>query len=818
MRKTLLGLLVLPMFLLGNFGAGAQVQVKPDEPDAAQAKLWWPEQYNVWTPLGWPDHYFKYAVLYNGTVMSVPSTPGRFRPHSHKWAGEDFEMTFCASADGHGYNLPTAPGYTILREWDGGLGIQEWDPSHDTPVLNTEFRSKDGIVIRMSMFAHVEGGKAVETAVEPQYLWMRLEVVHVDEYYHPETYTVAAMLTQVYMGHVDYAKLSPDIGIAPTVAVFPKSLEKKDVSFGGASGSRLELADGRTRLGVIGGDALSVVLTGSQGARYDLAVKLPAKVGAHADLILPSLPQEAEVFDREAGLSFEKALAESDSYWASRKAPEGAVFDVPEEDITKSVEANLKFTSVIAEKDCESGDYSYLSGTWCYDALWATPGSMVFAMFMDPMGQFEETERYTEVFAKSQGIDVPKGPAYKTPHPGYFCVPRHVESVDWLTDHGAIMYQIATHGLLSGDKEFIDRWTEPLVKACDFIIDYSMSEHAGVPGLLPAAWATDEEVPLQAVWILAWCYKGMKETARLLEKAGHPRAAEFTKFVREYRERFQTAYRKICENGPKWTDSRGNIRFRPPNEMVDAVEQSRFQTAGRPAGHTHMTDAFYLDGGPLSLVWAGLMDADDPIMKDMVAFFREGPNWRLHKPFPWSLDRAVLEHEISSCEPCYSWNVFHSWQLGDRERYLEGMYSILIGAVSQNTYISCEHRHGIQGTQFAFPLGFCLARLAVIDDQIEPGSLHLLRMCPLAWIKPDYKTKFLRMATEFGPVDLEMQLSQDGKTLEISFSHAWGTAAEADKLHGAPAEVTLHVPPVPGLKSVRVNGKKYSASKGEIKL
>ena len=196
-------------------------------------------------------------------------------------------------------------------------------------------------------------------------------------------------------------------------------------------------------------------------------------------------------------------------------------------------------------------------------------------------------------------------------------------------------------------------------------------------------------------------------------------------------------------------------------------------------------------------------------MVDILDFFREGPNWELRKPFAWSCDRPVLEHEISTCEPCYSFNAFHNWQKGDREHYLEAMYSILIGAVSQNTYISCEHRHGMQGTQFAFPLGFMLARLAVIDEQIVPGDLHLLRFCPLAWLRSDRPARFLRMPTEFGPVDLKVQLSEDGRTLDVNFSGEW-----RDK----PGRTVLHVPPVPGLKRVCVNGKRYSASKALIIL
>ena len=42
------------------------------EPDAALAAGWWPAQRNVWTPVGWKDHLFRFNVLYNGTVIAQP--------------------------------------------------------------------------------------------------------------------------------------------------------------------------------------------------------------------------------------------------------------------------------------------------------------------------------------------------------------------------------------------------------------------------------------------------------------------------------------------------------------------------------------------------------------------------------------------------------------------------------------------------------------------------------------------------------------------------------------------------------------------------
>ena len=124
---------------------------------------------------------------------------------------------------------------------------------------------------------------------------------------------------------------------------------------------------------------------------------------------------------------------------------------------------------------------------------------------------------------------------------------------------------------------------------------------------------------------------------------------------------------------------------------------------------------------------------------------------------------------MSSCEPCYSWNVFHAWQAGDRPRFLEGLYSLLTGALSRRTAIGCEHRGGVSGTLFSAPLPIELARLSVIDDQLEPGHLHLLRLVPRAWLRADHCTTFERIPTEFGPVTLAFQLQQNGRRLHVTY-------------------------------------------------
>jgi hypothetical protein len=224
--------------------------------------------------------------------------------------------------------------------------------------------------------------------------------------------------------------------------------------------------------------------------------------------------------------------------------------------------------------------------------------------------------------------------------------------------------------------------------------------------------------------------------------------------------------------------------------------------------HHSFSAAFYLDGGPMVCVWAGLMDADDELMRSCVLYFREGPDTRLYGYRSNPLDRPVLIHEISSCEPCYSWNILHSWQLGDRRLFLEGVYSLLAGSISKQTYSACEHRHGIQSTQCPTYMAFYCMRLAVIDDEIAEGELHLLRLCPHAWISHEQETVFENMPTLYGLVTLRFRLSEDNRRVDIQFQPKW---------HHLAPKVVLHTSAMPDITHVVANGRRYGR-KQEIAL
>ena len=784
-RIVLIAIMVMIIALLVPVSSLRAQGLSPyGEPDVELAKLWWPEQRSVWTPIGWKDHYFKFNVLYNGMLICQPA-PG-FRHSAVPWQGQDFMLTFRASPDGLPTPFPAIP----LATWkiDGGLGIQGWTKGHETPVLWTEYRSQAGIVLKSEMFAHITSNEDVVTALEPHYAWVRLSVEYMDQNLRPESFPMSVQLTRYHLGMADYGYLV-GMNMNPGLAPYPKKLTSEAFSDNGLTGHRIIEPDGKVRMVVLPAEEGRISFDELSEGIYNLKVVFRGVVGDYVDLLVPMLPQPQEEIKRELALGYDTALAMSDRYW-SRKPETAATFHVPEPFVNEVIAHQIKFASVIAEKNFKTGEYTHTTAALGYDALWATPTSMVSHMFIDQMGYFDMTRKYSEIFHTNQGTVKAPGNAYQL-HPGYFSTPKTFTAIDWLTDHGAVMQQLATHGLLTGDREFIDYWTGPLEKACDFLMEYSETTgHGGIEGLLPPAVATDEGIQVQAVWNFAWNYKGMLTTVRLFEKIGHPKAAGYRAFLERFKETFVREYRKVVEESPRWTDSQGRERYMPPMNMS-------YTTKG------YGTHVFYLDGGPLVLVWAELMEPDDPIMADLVDFFREGPNRKLTTAtsmFHNAVDSPVLIHEMSSCEPCYSWNVFHTWKLGDRRKFLEGMYSVLVGAQSQNTYISCEHRHAVQGGVMSFPLAFYLARLSVIDDQISYGDLHLLRLCPHAWISSEEDTVFEKMPTEFGPVNLKFRRSADGKTLDVLFSAAW---------REKPRKIILHVPQLPGLEKIVVNGKSY---------
>jgi hypothetical protein len=260
------------------------------EPDVKTALGWWPPQQNVWTPIGWKDHLFRFQVVYNGHLLCTPA--GRLdKPHILKYKGKDFQFSAYPSPDGA---LPPMPRQdTKLRTLDGGIGLQGWREDHAAPVLWTDFPRQEGVVLRQEVFAHMKGGKPVERGDEPLYAWVRLSVKHVDPVRAPQKFYFAARLSRDYYDESGDREDSLFLIARPKVAKLAEALTSKPLPTEGGSGvAGLDVGQANAvRLRVLPGAAGPVTLapTAPDSGVYNLKVELPMKEGAHTDFLIPML-------------------------------------------------------------------------------------------------------------------------------------------------------------------------------------------------------------------------------------------------------------------------------------------------------------------------------------------------------------------------------------------------------------------------------------------------------------------------------------------------------------------------------------------------
>jgi hypothetical protein len=776
------------VFQWGTFSACAESGPPPQEPDYAMACRWWPELENIWTPLGWKDHCVRFNVLYNGMiVVDRPRMQRNFTRRLRQVIGSGIQLEFRPSLTAV---LPAPPAdaapYTLASR-DGGHGRQGWNEDA-APVLWTHWEQQ-GLTLRQEVFAHLAGGREVQTGVEPLFAWIRLSVVG-----GSATPPVERLFWQVRITRPHLARAMDrfiNLKVEPEQAAYPGKLNLKRTGDAAGGGWLVQAAAGGL-MAVVPAADVHVALIDERGRGGDawLQIQMPARPGAAADLVLAATPSEPAAFEAELALGRQQALEQTRRHWSTIPSSASQVH-TPEEPVNQAIRHGLRLAQLLTVRHPDTGQHLMLTGSWQYEALWSTPGAMVVSMLLDALGYHPVAEKYLEVFREEQGNVRPPGAHYE-PHPGYFATPRVVNSIDWLSDHGAILYAACNHALLTDDERFIARWTPAIVQGCEFIRDSLRRRgHGGIEGLMPPGRATDSDEISQFVWIDGWNHKALVTAVRLLERVGHPRAAEFAQLAGEYRTTFLTAFRDAALRTATWEDDAGVLHRYVPTALPGG---------GNPR------HPFYLDTGPLFLVFAELLPAEDPLMVSALHFFREGPHRKDFDLRRSGNHPACLYHEISSCEPCYSWNLFHTHQQGDRIRYLEGMYSLLAGGMSRQTFVACETRGGISGTVCTHPLAIWAARLAVIDDQLERGKLHLLRLVPRAWCRAEQETIFAQIPTEFGPVTIRFQLADQGRVLAVHWE---------PQFRRPPQAVVIHAPPVEGLREIRVHGRCFAAQPGD---
>ena len=520
------------------------------EPNADIACNWWPDITNVWTPLGWPSHLFRFNVVYDGAVIAYPavSPVGQLKPHVKPYAGQGVQLTFIPSPSPylglgainlstHGYAETTFPYAGRAPR----VGNQGWNET-PAPLLWSEWR-REGLLLRQEVFAHVSGGGEVETGIEPLFCWIRLSIHDVADGCPFDTY---GFLIVVNACHTLCGEGGGVLHVNPKNLAYPRVLSMEMGGNEEERGFRLVEPDKRIRLAVVNGQNCDIRFLPKDESDPSnlLFVGMPSEKGSSVDLLLPFLPAEPVEIDAEITLGYDRALVESNRFWSEVPATAAEIV-TPEKLVNDTIEHSVKFVKLCTETHPATGQCTFLTGTLNYEQLWPTSTSLYVHMLLDVMGYHDFVAEHLEVLKESQGTRVPPGTGRADPdgavnyydsHPGYLCAPESVAVIDWMSDHGAILYTVCNHGLLTADQGFTNSWLKAILMACEFIRDArGITGHGGVEGLLPMGVDSDSQRQMQSVWADGWCYLGLATAVRLLRRIGHPRAEELGEEAEDYK-------------------------------------------------------------------------------------------------------------------------------------------------------------------------------------------------------------------------------------------------------------------------------------------
>lgn len=753
-----------------------------EEPTIEDARRWFARMPNPLTFVGWKEHIFEAMINHAGDVI-LPNTNAAQKGYP-EYADQTAHFCFFWTPDLAPHWWSLGHGNVI----DEGSCRQELLDGY-RPVVITH-RKCAGIWVRQTVFAHRTGAAELERGDEPYFVWVRFEIEDmVDEILGDiETFAVqvhlangSALRTSMSKGaNVAYNPFEP---YPRMLAWSPPYLLEEETDL-----VRLGLADdGEAVWNPEGCDWHAAWMPTWPYFRDDnvnfLTLPLPPEREAARDVVIPILPVTRDQIDAEMDVGRDAALAETLGFWDEQES-RGAAVRIPEP-LAESTIRNFPIQVLTAADKNPARAMRLLNmGAHNYEAIWNTPAAMLTAWGLDFLGRHEEAAAYMGLYEYADDLAEPPGEHFAA-HEGFLTSPPDLAGIVWVPDHGAVLWAAAQHALLTDDPEFLDRWVPILLKGIDWIrVQRGQTGHPGYEGILPPGRGSDNPQIGQWVWNDGWCYKGLVTVVDLLERIGHAEAAKWRDEADDYRECFQAAVRDAASK-ESWVDEDGVEWPFVPAELTDpTMAQARHE--------------FYLDCGPTHLAFAGLLDCDDPLIDAALQWLTRGPVGRWFEPEMDFRRPPMLYHELSSCEPCYSWNLLARLLRGERIEFVEGLMSLLAGGQDPDVLSGVETRYGQFAVLFPAPLTICAARRAIVDDELGP-DLHLLRMVPRSWLAEGKELSLRDLPTRFGPMSIAVTGRGGGLEIELELPE-----------RRTPAGVLLYHPPLAGPLVVEADGQRMT--------
>ncbi|MBN1395493.1 MAG: hypothetical protein JW959_10755 [Pirellulales bacterium] len=680
--------------------------------------------------LGWPNVCQEFGVLSNGEIC-VSANASRLSGHP---PAEHFAVRFGVGDEPR------------FKEYGDRSVVQELEDGYHT-IVRTRWKS-DGAAVRAAACVYPLDGEEVRTGNEP----------------------LAAFVRVVREGGSNeplWLKILPDQEVSPIWPVKKIFKPIKNLAAARVDGSTITAGD---RV-VLGFDSVRAVVASAD--EKEVLVRLEPDED-HVDLMIPYVAVDAELVGKARAMGFDEALKRTKRYW-DRRLSSGARIETPDATVNNLYKTFLPRTLCCAELDAE-GDYVLKTSPLVYDAVWLH----ITALGIEGLsrrGHFDDARRYLETAFRWQGSQGPDSEHYSL-WKGFFNTPPRYTVWVWLNYHGWTQWAAARYFLFSDDKQWLNEKLPALVESLEWTVEHRRKTKRENPdgtrplnyGWLPAGRVNDGATGTSACTdCVNWM--GFNELALLLERFGHPRAAEFRREADDYRACILDGLRRASV-------------LREPVKLNDGAFVPYVPGYLESTGHEqNMWFAAVVDVGQNMMLDSGVMPSGEP-MED------------------WVL--ANCEDNLFSLAPNLADEAYF---VGQGHRYIRRdetkmalytFYSLMASGMSRQTLTTFEHRSWGKGKAFDLaPWAMCnytrfLAAMLALDDGDE---LVYCKATPRAWLAPGKQISADGLQTRFGPTIFKL-------------------IAEENSIHGE-FELPTRYPPKSARLVLRTDGKIKSVAFNE---
>jgi len=533
---------------------------------------------------------------------------------------------------------------------------------------------------------------------------------------------------------------------------------------------------------------------GPAPAAKDLVFDFRLKPGEEKtiDLFVPYFPVGVEKTGDFERLAVEPQLDIFRDFW-TRELDGATRFIVPEKRVRDAYRAALGYNMILVDRDAKGHLRPHPDAT-AYESVWAGDGACIIQA-ADRLGRHGDAAAYLDYFLSRQGQRAPEGDVLSAD--GFFS--GDAPGCRWMGENGFVLWAMAEHYKLTGDKIWLRRVAPQMIKSCDWIIRERArtktapgTEKPRHYGLLPKGRASDNAELNYFYWTDTYSYGGLRGAADVLPEIGlEKEAARLRAEADDYRACLLNAVERSILRG---TD--------PP-----FVPQGPYMS--QPPTAESLAASWYGICSPITMVEMGLLGARDPRAA-------------------W-IDRTIEKYVMASglptllrpgmIDPHYVYNQALCQLLRDETgKFLWTFYSLLAYGQSRTTYATVECNDLASGSSgdawdslrmphmHSNSRVLALVRIALV---LEDGdSLHLLAGTPRGWLEPGKAVRVDNAPTEFGDISFRCE-SRTGRN-EIT--------ATIDPPLRKSARIILHVRPPSAFgppERATVNGTPKTGLTGE---